>query len=377
MPVPVSAFDVKPWSRPAETTENLDWAPLKVIDLSIFDHPGGKQKLADDLRDSAKNVGFWIVTGHGIPDEEVLRQLSIGNAFFNQPVEEKRKYPCDFSVGNYFGYREPKRTIGDTNVKENMEMLNVPKYTINDDYKDVPKHDLIKAYEGEIAVFHRKLFEKVAAKLFVLLSIILELPENYLLDAHAYDKKSEDHLRYMVYHPRTLEERKLVNDGRGGGHTDFGSLTLLFSQNVAGLQIRTPSGDWKYVKPVPGGITVNSADVLQFLTKGYIKSTIHRVVGPPADQAHLHRLGLLYFSRPADDTPIVPVPSPVLEREGLLTEEDKKAQQHPEDAVRGYDWTRARVENAHNRTKLSGSYDDNIEEKTFNFKGLEVRKRWY
>jgi hypothetical protein len=71
------------------------------------------------------------------------------------------------------------------------------------------------------------------------------------------------------------------------------SLTLLFSQNVAGLQIRTPQEEWKFVKPVTGGITVNrfvssrvvisscyllcaSADVLQFLTKGYVKSTIRK-----------------------------------------------------------------------------------------------------
>ncbi|KAK1223450.1 hypothetical protein PQX77_013689, partial [Marasmius sp. AFHP31] len=126
MPVPVSAFDVKPWTRPAETTEPLDWAPLKTIDLSVFDQPGGKEKLAEDLRDSAKNVGFWVVTGHGIPDEEVLRQLSIANTFFHLPLEEKKKYPCDFSTGDYFGYREPTRTIGSTNVKENMEMLNIP-----------------------------------------------------------------------------------------------------------------------------------------------------------------------------------------------------------------------------------------------------------
>ncbi|KAJ6560736.1 hypothetical protein B0H10DRAFT_1845493 [Mycena sp. CBHHK59/15] len=334
MPVATTPYDIPPWTRPAETKENLDWAPLKEIDLSIFDAPGGKQKLAAELHDAVRNVGFWVVTGTGIPDEEVLRQFSIANAFFNLPLEEKRKYPCDFSVGDYFGYREPKRTVGSTGVKENVEMLNIPKYTKNEDYKDVPKHDLILAHEAEIAAFHRKLFHNVVRKLFILLSIILELPENYLLDRHAYDERSEDHLRYMVYHPRTLEERKLIRDGEGGGHTDFGSLTLLFSQHVAGLQIRTPQGEWKFVKPVAGGITVNSADVLQFLTKGYVKSTIHRVVGPQPDQAHLHRLGLLYFVRPGDDTPIIPVPSPVLEREGLLSDEDKKASLA--DAVRGY-----------------------------------------
>ena len=40
------------WKRPTKTTESLDWADIKVIDLSTFDEPGGKQKLAEDLRDA-------------------------------------------------------------------------------------------------------------------------------------------------------------------------------------------------------------------------------------------------------------------------------------------------------------------------------------
>lgn len=41
--------------------------------------------------------------------------------------------------------------------------------------------------------------------------------------------------------------------------TDFGSISLVFSQTqtVSGLQLRTPNGDWKHVKSVPNGITVN------------------------------------------------------------------------------------------------------------------------
>jgi isopenicillin N synthase-like dioxygenase len=126
----------------------------------------------------------------------------------------------------------------------------------------------VKENYDEIASFHRDLFEKVAHKLFVLMSIILELPENYLSDAHAYDKRSDDHLRYMIYNVRTQEEWDKAQGYSKGGHTDFGSLTLLFSQHVAGLQIRTPENEWKWVKPVEGGITCNAADTLTFLTKG-------------------------------------------------------------------------------------------------------------
>lgn len=114
---------VKPWSRPQETKEELEWAPLTTIDLSLFDEPGGKQKLAGQLYDAITKVGFWVVTNTGIDDERVLKQFSIGNTFFKEGLEEKRRFPCNFAEGEYFGYRENSRWIGDTGVKENIEMV--------------------------------------------------------------------------------------------------------------------------------------------------------------------------------------------------------------------------------------------------------------
>lgn len=285
-PGPIQTVPVKPWARPAATKENLDWAPLPEIDLSKFDQPGGKESLARDLYDALTRVGFWVVVGHGIDDERVLRQFSFGNAFFKQPLEEKRTFPCNFAEGEYFGYRENERWIGDTGVKDNVEMvlpslpglpstlvyitntiqLNIPKDI--PDWADLPRHKIVEENYTEIASFHRELFDKVARKLFVLMSIILELPETFLADAHDYDKRSDDHLRYMIYNVRTQDEWDRAQGYTKGGHTDFGSLTLLFSQQVAGLQIRTPEAEWKWVKPVEGGITCNAADTLTFLTKG-------------------------------------------------------------------------------------------------------------
>jgi hypothetical protein len=114
---------IKPWSRPAHTRENIDWAPLVEIDLSRFDDPGRKQELAKQLYDAVTRVGFWVVVGHGIEDERVMRQFSIGNAFFQEPLEEKRSFACNFAEGEYFGYRENERWIGDTGVKDNVEMV--------------------------------------------------------------------------------------------------------------------------------------------------------------------------------------------------------------------------------------------------------------
>jgi isopenicillin N synthase-like dioxygenase len=61
----------------------------------------------DVLGLQVRTTGFFSVTGTGFTDEEVTRQYSIGQAYFNRPVEEKAKpeLRCDFGKGNYFGYR--------------------------------------------------------------------------------------------------------------------------------------------------------------------------------------------------------------------------------------------------------------------------------
>lgn len=59
------------------------------------------------------------------------------------------------------------------------------------------------------------------------------------------------------------------------------------------------------------------------------------------------------------------VPSPVLERLGLLTEEDKDAEAP---VVTGTDYVRARVKDVHYKTVL-----DKREGTNFEFKGLKVQ----
>ena len=122
-----SKLEIPPYQRPAETQEDLEWAPLVEINISRFDEPGEKHKLAAKLEDAVRNVGFWIVTGHGITDEEILRQLAIATAFFHLPMEEKVKAPIDLGNDLNWGYREPVRDMGDTGLKESVETVLAPK----------------------------------------------------------------------------------------------------------------------------------------------------------------------------------------------------------------------------------------------------------
>lgn len=76
------------------------------------------------------------------------------------------------------------------------------------------------------------------------------------------------------------------------------------------------------MKPQDATITINICDALSALTGGYLKSSIHRVHAPPDDQAHVDRLGVLYFARPNNHVLLNPIRnSPLLDRLGL-TEND-------------------------------------------------------
>lgn len=92
------------------------------------------------------------------------------------------------------------------------------------------------------------------------------------------------------------------------------------------------------MKPHPGSITVNIADALQFWSNGYLKSSVHRVVAPPADQAHLDRLGVLFFLRPEAGLDLKPIESPLLKRLGV-NEKDEST-----DGIKAGEWVRARVQ---------------------------------
>ena len=246
-------------------------------------------------------------------------------------METKLQHRADLEHGNYNGYRPLGVAQIVPGIKDNVEMYNV--------FKPLPalersQPSIITTNRASISAFQHHIHSSIIQKLLVLISLVLELPEDYLSKGHNWNDISECHLRYMIYRARTPEQNTLCNNLYSKGHSDFGSLTLLFRQPVAALQILLPDGSWKWVKPYPDSITVNIADVLQFWTAGYLRSSIHRVVVPPEDQMHIDRLGLLYFLRPAGDLDLKTVESPLLQRLGLKGEGE---------GITAGEWVKARV----------------------------------
>jgi isopenicillin N synthase-like dioxygenase len=63
-----------------------------------------------------------------------------------------------------------------------------------------------------------------------------------------------------------------------GAHTDYGCLTLLWQDEVGGLQVQGRDGDWVTAHPIPDTLVVNVGDLLARWSNDRFVSTPHRVV---------------------------------------------------------------------------------------------------
>ena len=132
---------------------------------------------------------------------------------------------------------------------------------------------------------------KLARRLIKLFALILELPEDFF-DQFVSTPGAMG--RLLHYPPQKANDPEALGIG---AHTDIECFTILCQGKVPALQILNSKNEWKWVKPQDATLTINTCDALSALTGGYIKSTVHRVRAPPEDQAHIDRLGVLYFNR--------------------------------------------------------------------------------
>ncbi|KAK6207024.1 clavaminate synthase-like protein [Colletotrichum tabaci] len=306
-----------PYTPPPPTQEDLDYVDLVNIDLSKFDDPEGQKQLAKDLFEAATGYGFLTLTNHGISDETYERQMRIANAAMTLKPDEKAPYevtPEEDARGLYAGYK-PAGPLGHKGgFPKALDHYNM----LVHDPKSRPHPEIIRPFMEETHEVMSYIRTNILVKLLKLVAMILEVPPESVLSTHAPGGSKTEYLRYMMCEPRSKEESEKYRDIFLAGHTDWGTWTFLFSQPIAALQVLCHhTGRYRHVKHQPHGIVVNFGEALERLTGGLFKATIHRVIQPPEDQRHLRRIGVIYFSRPADDRELVPIEnSPLLQRMG-------------------------------------------------------------
>jgi isopenicillin N synthase-like dioxygenase len=146
----------------------------------------------------------------------------------------------------------------------------------------------------------------VSALIFSHLNTHLDLPFGTLPQLHKINEPSMTTVRLIHAPPQPSCDRDRHIQARLlPGHTDNGSLTLLFNV-IGGLQILPPDlsssddSNWRYVRPEPGCAIVNAGDALCQWSGGVLQSGIHRVVSPPGQQAICERYSFAYVVKPSN-----------------------------------------------------------------------------
>ncbi|VDB84762.1 unnamed protein product [Peniophora sp. CBMAI 1063] len=303
------------WIAPPVTQETIHWADLAVIDLAKAKTPEGRAEQVRIASNAMHNDGFFYVVNHGLEQPKNDRMLDIGSvAFDGVSRDEKLRYEARIKeTGTYLGYKLPQYWHIANGVKDRITHYNLPRDVAERDHP-APLRPFLPEVQNMIQFTHCEVLGEVQK----LLSLGLELPENTLSDLHAFDDTNHSFWRFMMYDPRSAEEEEKTDGVWMKGHADHMSFTALWSQPISALQIKDRDGKWRYVKHIPNAVIINCGDFTEYLTGGYYRSAVHRVIKPPADQDGFRRLQCIYFQYTADPVVLRPLmDSPVLQREGI------------------------------------------------------------
>ncbi|KAF5378501.1 hypothetical protein D9615_007173 [Tricholomella constricta] len=334
----LSKPEVPSWipARETELIQDSEYLDLEVVDISsLIADPLTTSTAARDTIDRAfrslQETGFVILTGHGFSSEALGRQFDLGNMFLEVSEEVKHQYHAKiWEEGSWAGYKPLGFYNRKNGARDTIESHDFYPYTVVNELQP----PVSWPYLDEIRSFYKVNLGDASKSSTFKPSYVCSKPTLFYcaqycqlsredlgfpqieyfsfwqLHHRACEKADEiqtrDLFRAVKYHPPSEEDRLRSEQLWLPPHTDRGSITFLYSQPVAGLQVFM-NHSWKYVRYYPGGIIVNLGDAMDFTTGGLLKAALHRVYEPPADQRHLPRLGLFYFATMLPDIPMQPL----------------------------------------------------------------------
>jgi isopenicillin N synthase-like dioxygenase len=294
-------------------------SPVPVVDLSPW-HSGsqaGRSAVAAEVDAALQEVGFFLITGHGVPDDLRTRVRAEARAFFGLPPEIKPRYAV--TVGG--------RGWMPTGVEANAYAEGTPtppdlkeSFTVG---SDQPTGDAEidefwfqpNVYPPEAPALQPAAIAYLACMRRLADELLVVCAAGLGLDGDFFTRRTH-HPTYTMninwYPPMSVAGEPEPGQFRIGPHTDFGTLTVLDREpGRGGLQVWTARGGWEYVPYRPGSLTINAGDLLARWSGGRWKSNRHRVLPPQAEAPDEDLLSLVYFYEADHDAVIESLQPPV------------------------------------------------------------------
>jgi isopenicillin N synthase-like dioxygenase len=284
----------------------VDLAPARTGDLRA------RQAVAKRIDDICREIGFFTITGHGVPLDVMDALRSRAHAFFALPLDEKRK-AINPAPNTPRGYRALGiEALGRANAGAAPPDLKEFYHIGREAWPDEPYYTGAEGLRyfipnfwpqtpsglGQAAARYYAAMEAVVGLMLRLTALAMDRDEHFFVD------KTDKHISAMRlnFYPAQAE-RPAPGQLRAGAHTDYGTFTILNGENVpGGLQVMAKSGKWIDVETEPAHFVVNIGDLLMRWTNDRWVSNLHRVVNPPAAvAARTKRLSIAFFHQPNYD----------------------------------------------------------------------------
>nr|XP_043615480.1 gibberellin 20-oxidase-like protein isoform X2 [Erigeron canadensis] len=127
--------------------------------------------------------------------------------------------------------------------------------------------EVLREYGDKMRTLSKKIME----------ILLMCLGENFEREFEHEFSNCEGYLRINNY---SLPEKGVMGkDVEGlGMHTDMSCLTIVYQDEVGGLQVRSKDGKWLDINPCEETLVVNIGDLLHAWSNGMLRSSEHRVI---------------------------------------------------------------------------------------------------
>jgi isopenicillin N synthase-like dioxygenase len=305
---------------------------IPVIDIAalVDGSPEQARDVAKALGKACREVGFFYISGHGVPAALMKSVFDTSAAFFTGPASVRDAVSFDGPGSNrgYIGLGgetlDPGKppdvkeafNIGLELAPDDPELVAGAAFRAANHWPDMPGfRDTMLDYFNRVWRVGCDLHRGFALDLG--------------LDPDFFESKLDRPiatLRLLHYPP---SERPLSGGQLGAGvHTDYGNVTLLATDAVGGLMVQDRSGRWLDAPVIPGTFVCNIGDCLMRWSNDVYVSTPHKVVNPGRD-----RYSVAFFLDPNPDAVVACLPT--------CTSPQRPAKYAP---ISGADFLRSRLE---------------------------------